>query len=75
MIEVAIENLRDQGDGVARLPPGYVAIVPDTKVGEEDTVGIPEIPIEMLLTVSIPSLARGEDPCDSELIDEPESEV
>lgn len=42
IIEVEIENLGDQGDGIARVGPGYVVIVPETMTGERVTVEITE---------------------------------
>lgn len=41
--EVEIENLGDQGDGIARVDRGYVVIVPGTQVGDRVTVEIEEI--------------------------------
>jgi predicted RNA-binding protein with TRAM domain len=41
--EVEIENLGDQGDGIARVDRGYVVIVPGTEVGDRVTVEIDEI--------------------------------
>jgi predicted RNA-binding protein with TRAM domain len=41
--EVEIENLGDQGDGIARVDRGYVVIVPDTQVGDRVTVEIEDI--------------------------------
>ncbi|MFB6352791.1 MAG: TRAM domain-containing protein [Halobacteriales archaeon] len=41
--EVEIENLGDQGDGIARVDRGYVVIVPGTDVGDRVTVEIEEI--------------------------------
>ena len=41
--EVEIENLGDQGDGIAKIDRGYVVIVPDTEVGERVTVRISEV--------------------------------
>jgi len=38
--EVEIENLGDQGDGIAKIDQGYVVIVPETDVGERVTVEI-----------------------------------
>lgn len=37
---VTIEDLGEQGDGLARIGPGYVVFVPDTTVGEEVTIEI-----------------------------------
>lgn len=42
IVEVEIENLGDQGDGIARVGPGYVVIVPETMTGERVTVEITE---------------------------------
>ena len=40
VIEVEIETLGDQGDGIAKIGPGYVIIVPKTAVGERVSVRI-----------------------------------
>jgi predicted RNA-binding protein with TRAM domain len=42
VVEVEIENLGDQGDGIARVGPGYVVIVPETSPGERVSVEITE---------------------------------
>ena len=36
--EVEIENLGDQGDGIAKVERGYVVIVPETNIGDRVTV-------------------------------------
>lgn len=41
--EVEIEDLGDQGDGIARVERGYVIIIPDTEKGERVTVEITEV--------------------------------
>lgn len=41
--EVKIENLGDQGDGIAKIDRGYVVIVPDTDLGERVTVRLNEV--------------------------------
>ncbi|WP_435100170.1 TRAM domain-containing protein [Halorubrum sp. N11] len=33
--EVEIENLGEQGDGIAKIDRGYVVIVPETNIGEQ----------------------------------------
>ncbi len=40
--EVEIEDIGDKGDGIARVGPGYVVIVPDTDLGERVAVEITE---------------------------------
>lgn len=40
--EVEIEDVGDQGDGIARIGPGYVVFVPETTVGDRVTVEIKE---------------------------------
>ncbi len=40
---VEIENIGEQGDGVARVERGYVIIVPDTDVREQVTIEITNI--------------------------------
>lgn len=42
VLDVEIEDVGDQGDGIARVGPGYVVIVPDTKLGERVSVRISE---------------------------------
>ena len=39
-VQVEIEDIGDQGDGIARVGPGYIVFVPDTKVGDRVTVEI-----------------------------------
>jgi len=40
--EVEIEDMGDQGDGIARVDRGYVVFVPDTELGDRVTVRITE---------------------------------
>ncbi|EMA46492.1 TRAM domain-containing protein [Halobiforma nitratireducens] len=40
--EVEIEDVGDQGDGIAKVERGYVVIVPDTAVGDRVTVRVTE---------------------------------
>jgi predicted RNA-binding protein with TRAM domain len=40
---VEIEDLGDQGDGLARIGPGYVVFVPDTDVGDRVRVRITDV--------------------------------
>lgn len=40
--EVDIEDLGEQGDGLARVGRGYIVFVPDTQVGDRVTVEITE---------------------------------
>lgn len=42
VVDVEIEDLGDQGDGIARVGPGYVVIVPETSPGERVSVEITE---------------------------------
>ena len=39
-IDVEVESIGDQGDGIARVDRGYVIIVPDTDVGDRVTVEV-----------------------------------
>lgn len=41
--EVDIEDIGEQGDGIARVERGYVVIVPDTDKGERVTVEITDV--------------------------------
>ncbi|SEO99602.1 Predicted RNA-binding protein, contains TRAM domain [Halogranum amylolyticum] len=40
---VDIEDIGDQGDGIARTDRGYVLIIPDTEQGERVTVEVTEV--------------------------------
>lgn len=42
-VNVEIEDLGQQGDGIARVGPGYVLIVPGSDVGDSVTVEVQEI--------------------------------
>lgn len=42
LVDIEIDSLGDQGDGIGRVGPGYVIIVPDTDVGERVNVRITE---------------------------------
>lgn len=42
-LDVEIEDLGQQGDGIARVGPGYVLIVPGSEVGDEVTVEVQEV--------------------------------
>ncbi|MFC6770095.1 TRAM domain-containing protein [Halorubrum pallidum] len=41
--KVEIENIGDQGDGIAKVESGFVVIVPDTRVGQEPRVRINDV--------------------------------
>ena len=41
--EVEIENLGDQGDGIAKVERGYVVIVPETDIGDRVTVEMRQV--------------------------------
>lgn len=40
---VEIEDIGDQGDGLARVERGFIVVVPDTEVGERVTIEITEV--------------------------------
>ena len=40
---VDIEDIGEQGDGVARVERGYVVIVPDTELGERVTIELTDV--------------------------------
>jgi len=42
VVDVEIDSLGDQGDGIGRVGPGYVLIVPETDVGERVSVRVTE---------------------------------
>lgn len=50
-LEVEIESIGEQGDGVARVEPGYVIFVPDTEVGDR---------VEIEVTQVLPNFGFGE---------------
>lgn len=39
-LRVQIEDVGDQGDGLARVGPGYVVFVPDTEIGQQPLVRV-----------------------------------
>lgn len=41
--EFEIEDTGDKGDGIARVGPGYIVFVPETKVGDRVTVEITQV--------------------------------
>ena len=41
--DVEIENLGDQGDGIAKVERGYVVIVPETTIGDRVTVEMRQV--------------------------------
>jgi predicted RNA-binding protein with TRAM domain len=43
VIEVEIEDLGDQGDGIARVGPGFIVFVPDTEIGDRVSVEITSV--------------------------------
>lgn len=43
VVDVEIETVGDQGDGIARVGPGFVLIVSDTEVGERVAVELTEV--------------------------------
>lgn len=43
VLEVEIDDVGEQDDGIARIGPGYVVFVPDTDIGDRVTIEITEI--------------------------------
>lgn len=43
VVDVEIEDIGEQGDGIARVGPGYVVIVPETELNERVSVEITEV--------------------------------
>jgi predicted RNA-binding protein with TRAM domain len=43
VLEVTIEGVGDQGDGIAKVGPGYVLIVPGATPGEQPRVRVEEV--------------------------------
>ncbi|MFB6299301.1 MAG: TRAM domain-containing protein [Halobacteriales archaeon] len=42
-LDVVIEDTGDEGDGIARLDPGYVIFVPDTEPGDRVRIEITDV--------------------------------
>lgn len=42
VVDVEIEDIGEKGDGIARVGPGYVVIVPDAEMGERVSVEVNE---------------------------------
>ena len=42
-VEVEIEDVGDQGDGLARIGPGFIVFVPETEIADRVTVEITEV--------------------------------
>lgn len=40
LCEIEIEDIGEQGDGIARVGPGYIVFVPDTDIGDRVTAEI-----------------------------------
>jgi predicted RNA-binding protein with TRAM domain len=51
VLDVEIEDMGDQGDGIARVGPGYIVFVPNTEIGER---------VEIEVTTVKESMAFGE---------------
>ena len=58
--EVEIENLGDQGDGIAKVERGYVVIVPETSVGDRVTVEIQQVRENVAFADVVDDTPRGE---------------
>lgn len=43
VVDVEIEDIGDQGDGIARVGPGYVVIVPETELTERVAVEVTDV--------------------------------
>lgn len=43
VVDVEIEDIGEQGDGIARVGPGYVVIVPETERGERVAAEITDV--------------------------------
>lgn len=42
-VEVEVEDIGEQGDGLARIDRGYIVFVPDTDIGDRVTVEITDV--------------------------------
>ncbi|OYR53946.1 deoxyribonuclease [Halorubrum sp. Ea1] len=58
--EVEIENLGDQGDGIAKVERGYVVIVPETNIGDRVTVEMRQVRENVAFADVVEHNPRGE---------------
>lgn len=58
--EVEIENLGDQGDGIAKVERGYVVIVPETNIGDRVTVEMRQVRENVAFADVVDETSRGE---------------
>jgi len=58
--EVEIENLGDQGDGIAKVERGYVVIVPETNIGDRVTVEMRQVRENVAFADVVDDTPRGE---------------
>jgi len=58
--DVKIENLGDQGDGIAKVEHGYVVIVPEMSVGDRVTVEIQQVRENVAFADVVDDTLRGE---------------
>ena len=40
VVDVKIDDIGEQGDGIARIGPGYIVFVPNTEIGDQVTIEI-----------------------------------
>ena len=58
--EVEIENLGEQGDGIAKVEQGYVVIVPETTIGDSVTVEMRQVRENVAFADVVEHNPRGE---------------
>ena len=58
--DVEIENLGDQGDGIAKVERGYVVIVPETNIGDRVTVEMRQVRENVAFADVVDDTPRGE---------------
>jgi len=58
--EVEIENLGDQGDGIAKVERGYVVIISDTNIGDRVTVEVQQVRENVAFADVVDRNPRGE---------------
>ncbi|SNR73644.1 Predicted RNA-binding protein, contains TRAM domain [Halorubrum ezzemoulense] len=58
--DVEIENLGDQGDGIAKVEHGYVVIVPETNIGDRVTVEMQQVRENVAFADVVDDTPRGE---------------
>jgi len=63
-LDITIEDLGQQGDGIARVGPGYIIIVPGSSVGDTLTVEVQEVNPSFGFAEIVSQIEQGDSPND-----------